>query len=47
MLLIATPILRVAFSAIGFILEKDYLYTALTIVVLLIILASMLSGQAG
>jgi uncharacterized membrane protein len=47
MLLIATPILRVAFSAIGFILEKDYLYTALTVVVLLIILASMLSGQAG
>jgi len=47
MLLIATPILRVAFSAIGFILEKDYLYTVLTIVVLLIILASMLSGQAG
>lgn len=46
-LLIATPIIRVAFSAIGFILEKDYLYTAITLVVLLIILSSMLTGYAG
>ena len=46
-LLIATPIIRVAFSAVGFIMEKDYLYTAITLLVLLIIFASMLSGQAG
>ncbi|MDN3549820.1 DUF1634 domain-containing protein [Mucilaginibacter aquaedulcis] len=46
-LLIATPILRVVFSAIGFILERDYLYTGITILVLLIITASMLSGHAG
>jgi uncharacterized membrane protein len=46
-LLIATPVLRVLFSAIGFILEKDYLYTAITLLVLLIIFASMLSGHAG
>ena len=46
-LLIATPILRVVFSAIGFVLEKDYLYTGISILVLLIILASMLSGHAG
>ena len=46
-LLIATPVIRVAFSAIGFILEKDYLYTFITLLVLLIIIISMLSGQAG
>lgn len=46
-LLIATPVIRVVFSAIGFIMEKDYLYTAITILVLFIILASMISGHAG
>ena len=46
-LLIATPIVRVVFSAIGFVLEKDYLYLCITLLVLLIILASMLSGHAG
>jgi uncharacterized membrane protein len=46
-LLIATPVIRVAFSAIGFIIEKDYLYTTISIIVLLIILASMISGYAG
>lgn len=46
-LLIATPVIRVVFSAIGFVLEKDHLYTGITCVVLLIILISMLSGHAG
>ena len=46
-LLIATPIIRVVFSAIGFVMEKDYLYLGITVLVLLIILASMLSGHAG
>jgi uncharacterized membrane protein len=46
-LLIATPVVRVAFSAVGFLLEKDYLYTFITVIVLLIILASMISGHAG
>jgi uncharacterized membrane protein len=46
-LLIATPVTRVAFSAVGFLIEKDYLYTAITLIVLLIILASMISGHAG
>ncbi|MES2378008.1 MAG: DUF1634 domain-containing protein [Bacteroidota bacterium] len=45
-LLIATPVLRVVFSAIGFILEKDYLYVGITILVLLIIFMSMLGGHA-
>jgi uncharacterized membrane protein len=46
-LLIATPIIRVVFSAIGFALEKDHLYLGITFLVLLIILASMFSGHAG
>ncbi|MDP9048999.1 MAG: DUF1634 domain-containing protein [Bacteroidota bacterium] len=47
LLLIATPILRVIFSAIGFVLEKDYLYVGISMLVLLIIFMSMLSGHAG
>ena len=46
-LLIATPIMRVLFSLLGFILEKDHLYTGISLLVLLIILASMISGHAG
>lgn len=46
-LLIATPVMRVAFSVIGFIIEKDYLYTAISLLVLLIIAISMYSGQIG
>jgi uncharacterized membrane protein len=46
-LLIATPILRIVFSAIGFVLEKDYLYVGISLLVLLIILISTISGQAG
>jgi uncharacterized membrane protein len=46
-LLIATPVVRVLFSAIGFILEKDYLYTGITLLVLAIIFTSMLGGHAG
>ncbi len=46
-LLIFTPILRVMFSAVGFILEKDYLYVGISMLVLLIIFASLMSGHAG
>jgi uncharacterized membrane protein len=46
-LLIATPIIRVVFSAIGFVLEKDYLYIGITLLVLSIIFISMLTGHAG
>lgn len=42
--LIATPILRVAFSVIGFLIERDYMYVVITLIVLLIILANMLLG---
>ena len=40
--LIATPILRVAFSALAFFKERDYLYVAITLLVLAIIFANML-----
>jgi len=43
--LIGTPVLRVAMSALGFAMEKDVLYTVITLVVLLIILFSVLSGH--
>ena len=46
-LLIATPILRVVCSAIGFVLEKDYMYVGISVLVLFIIFMSMLSGHAG
>ncbi|MES2809426.1 MAG: DUF1634 domain-containing protein [Bacteroidota bacterium] len=46
-LLIMTPIMRVIFSAIGFILEKDYLYTFITFMVLMVISISLISGHAG
>ncbi|OOQ58201.1 DUF1634 domain-containing protein [Mucilaginibacter pedocola] len=46
-LLIATPVIRIVFSAFGFVLERDYLYVGITLIVLLIILSSMLGGHAG
>ena len=36
--LIATPIARIIFSVIGFIIEKDILYSVITLVVLTIVL---------
>jgi uncharacterized membrane protein len=38
MILIATPIARILFSFVGYLLEKDYLYAVLTVIVLLVIL---------
>jgi uncharacterized membrane protein len=46
-LLIATPVVRVIFSAVGFIMEKDHLYTFITFIVLLVIIISAFSGYAG
>lgn len=42
--LIATPIIRVAFSAIAFLIEKDYMYVVITLIVLAIILLNMIFG---
>jgi len=42
--LIATPILRIAFSLVGFILEKDRLYIIITAIVLSVMLFSIFGG---
>jgi len=48
LLLIATPIARVAFSIAGFAIERDRLYVAFTLIVLAILLYSFLgSGMGG
>ena len=44
LLLIATPIARVAFSIVGFSIERDRLYVAFTVVVLAILLYSLLGS---
>jgi uncharacterized membrane protein len=44
LILIATPIARVIFSIFAFLVEKDYLYTVFTVIVLGIILYSLLGG---
>ena len=44
LLLIATPIARVIFSAIAFAIERDYLYVAFTLAVLVILAYSLLGS---
>lgn len=47
LLLIATPIARVAFSIAGFAIERDHLYVAFTVVVLIVLLYSLLGSGLG
>jgi uncharacterized membrane protein len=47
LILLLTPILRVAISILIFALERDWLYTVITLVVLIILLASLLLGRGG
>jgi uncharacterized membrane protein len=47
LLLIATPIARVAFSVAGFAIERDRLYVAFTLIVLAILLYSFLGTGIG
>lgn len=44
LLLIATPILRVAFSLAGFAMERDRVYVLITSIVLAVLLYSLISG---
>jgi uncharacterized membrane protein len=44
LMLIATPVARVAFSVGGFALEKDWKYVVMTLVVLTVLVYSILSG---
>ena len=45
LLLIATPIVRVAFAAVAFAFERDRLYVAVSVLVLVILLYSLAGGQ--
>lgn len=47
LVLIATPIMRIVFSLIGFTLEKDKLYIVITLIVLCVMLVSTVGGFAG
>ena len=45
LLLVATPVARVGFSAIGFLRERDFTYVILTLIVLTVLLFSLFSGS--
>jgi uncharacterized membrane protein len=47
LLLIATPVARVAFSIFGFAEEKDRMYVTFTLIVLLILLYSLIGSASG
>lgn len=47
LVLIATPIVRVAVSLVGFAIRGDHQYTLLTAIVLAILLLSMFLGETG
>jgi uncharacterized membrane protein len=46
LLLIATPVVRVGISILGFIYERDLAYTAVTSLVLLLLILSFVLGRA-
>jgi len=45
LLLIATPVARVAFSVLAFALERDRLYVAVTLIVLAVLIISLAGGH--
>ncbi len=45
LLLIATPVARVVFSAVAFAIERDHLYVVITLIVLAVLLYSLLSSS--
>jgi uncharacterized membrane protein len=47
LLLIATPVARVAFAVVAFAFEKDKLYVVLTLIVLAVLMFSLLSSVIG
>ncbi|WP_419788558.1 DUF1634 domain-containing protein [Mucilaginibacter sp. SP1R1] len=44
LVLIATPIMRIAFSLVAFIMERDKLYVFITLIVLCVMLFSIFGG---
>ncbi|HEX9067673.1 MAG TPA: DUF1634 domain-containing protein [Ktedonobacterales bacterium] len=47
LVLLATPIVRVALSLVGYVRERDWRYVVITAIVLSIITLSLLLGKAG
>lgn len=47
LLLIATPVMRVAVSVVAFAIEHDRLYVVITLVVLAILITSFILGKGG
>lgn len=47
LLLMLTPVFRVGISIFAFLIEKDYLYTAITLIVFSILMISFLIGKAA
>jgi uncharacterized membrane protein len=47
LLLIATPVLRVAVSVVIFLIQADLTYVLITLIVLTLLLASFFLGTAG
>ena len=46
LLLVATPVMRVAVSILGFVYERDWLFVAITATVLALLLLSFVLGRA-
>lgn len=44
LLLVATPIARVIFSAVAFAIQRDFLYVAITLIVLFVLMFSIMGG---
>jgi uncharacterized membrane protein len=47
LLLVATPVLRVAVSVIAFVYQRDRTFVVITSVVLLLLITSFMLGKAG
>ncbi|HZY87924.1 MAG TPA: DUF1634 domain-containing protein [Gemmataceae bacterium] len=47
LLLIATPVARVVFSAFAFLRQRDHTYVVITLIVLAVLLYSFFSGHVG
>jgi uncharacterized membrane protein len=45
LLLIATPVARVAFSVVAFLIEGDLMYVGFTLIVLAVLLSSLFAGS--
>jgi len=45
LLLIATPVARVAFSVVAFAMQRDRLYVAVALIVLAVLMYSLMGGR--